>query len=120
MFKPSAVQPAANETTEPKAETASQVIKTETEQQSVKTEPLPEKEIQEKVEETQHTSAQNNQVQNSSTDIAQIWQGILQNIESIPSRMFFYNLSRPVELTPEGITISFAKDIFCQTSSRIL
>ena len=119
VFKPSAVQPAANETTEPKAETASQVIKTETEQQSVKTEPLPEKEIQEKVEETQHTSAQNNQVQNSSTDIAQIWQGILQNIESIPSRMFFYNLSRPVELTPEGITISFAKkDIFVKQAQE--
>lgn len=45
-------------------------------------------------------------------DIVAAWQGILQNIESIPSRMFFYNLSRPVELTPEGITIAFMKEIF--------
>ena len=49
------------------------------------------------------------------------WQGILQNIDSIPSRMFFYNLSKPVELTPEGITITFAKEIFvkqAQDSSK--
>ena len=45
-------------------------------------------------------------------DIATVWGGILQNITSIPSRMFFYNLSRPVELTPEGITIGFDKEIF--------
>lgn len=48
----------------------------------------------------------------SAADISTAWQGILQNIESIPSRMFFYNLSRPVELTPEGITIAFMKEIF--------
>lgn len=47
-----------------------------------------------------------------SSDLAEAWQGILQNIESIPSRMFFYNLSRPVELNNEGITIAFLKDIF--------
>ena len=28
-------------------------------------------------------------------DLASAWQGILQNIDSIPSRMFFYNLSKP-------------------------
>lgn len=48
----------------------------------------------------------------STADMSTAWQGILQNIESIPSRMFFYNLSRPVELTPEGITIAFMKEIF--------
>ena len=32
--------------------------------------------------------------------------------------MFFYNLSRPVELTPEGITISFAKDIFVKQAQE--
>ena len=26
--------------------------------------------------------------------------------------MFFYNLSRPLELSPEGITIGFGKEIF--------
>ena len=45
-------------------------------------------------------------------DVATVWSGILQNITSIPSRMFFYNLSRPLELTPDGITIGFGKEIF--------
>ena len=118
VFKPSAIQPAVDEKAESKADTVSDVIKTHTEPQSVKDEPIQAKETQEKIEETQHTISQNNQAQNSSTDIAQIWQGILQNIESIPSRMFFYNLSRPVELTPEGITISFAKDIFVKQAQE--
>ena len=118
VFKPSAIQPAVDEKAESKADTVSDVIKTHTEPQSVKDEPIQAKETQENVEETQHTISQNNQAQNSSTDIAQIWQGILQNIESIPSRMFFYNLSRPVELTPEGITISFAKDIFVKQAQE--
>ena len=118
VFKPSAIQPAVDEKAESKADTVSDVIKTHTEPQSVKDEPIQAKETQENVEETQHTISQNNQAQNSSTDITQIWQGILQNIESIPSRMFFYNLSRPVELTPEGITISFAKDIFVKQAQE--
>lgn len=118
VFKPSAIQPAVDEKTESKADTVSDVIKTHTEPQSLKDEPIQAKETQENVEETQHTISQNNQAQNSSTDIAQVWQGILQNIESIPSRMFFYNLSRPVELTPEGITISFAKDIFVKQAQE--
>ncbi len=118
VFKPSTIQPALDEKAESKADTVSDVIKTHTEPQSVKDEPIQAKETQENVEETQHTISQHNQAQNSSTDIAQIWQGILQNIESIPSRMFFYNLSRPVELTPEGITISFAKDIFVKQAQE--
>ena len=54
-------------------------------------------------------------------DIATAWQGILQNIESIPSRMFFSNLSRPLELTKDGITVAFLKEIFvkqAQDSSK--
>lgn len=50
--------------------------------------------------------------QHTGTDMAAVWSGILQNITSIPSRMFFYNLSRPLELTSEGITIAFGKEIF--------
>ena len=51
-------------------------------------------------------------------DIATSWQGILQNIESVPSRMFFYNLSRPISLTKEGIEIGFAKDIFVKQAKE--
>lgn len=51
-------------------------------------------------------------------DVATSWQGILQNIESVPSRMFFYNLSRPISLTKEGIEIGFAKDIFVKQAKE--
>ncbi len=53
-----------------------------------------------------------------SEDVATSWQGILQNIESVPSRMFFYNLSRPISLTKEGIEIGFAKDIFVKQAKE--
>lgn len=51
-------------------------------------------------------------------DLATSWQGILQNIDSIPSRMFFYNLSRPIELTAEGIKIGFLKEIFVKQAQE--
>lgn len=51
-------------------------------------------------------------------DITSAWQGILQNIESVPSRMFFYNLSRPISLTKEGIEIGFVKDIFVKQAKE--
>ena len=54
----------------------------------------------------------------ASVDITAAWQGILQNIESVPSRMFFYNLSRPVSLTAEGIEIAFMKDIFVKQAKE--
>jgi len=63
----------------------------------------------------QVVSAQNDGVV---ADIVQAWQGILQNIDSIPSRMFFYNLSRPIELTPEGIKIGFLKEIFVKQAQE--
>ena len=54
----------------------------------------------------------------NSADITTAWQGILQNIESMPSRMFFYNLSRPVSLTPEGVTVAFMKEIFVKQAQE--
>lgn len=51
-------------------------------------------------------------------DLATAWQGILQNIESVPSRMFFYNLSRPVFLSKQGIEIAFLKDIFVKQAKE--
>lgn len=51
-------------------------------------------------------------------DLASAWQGILQNIDSIPSRMFFYNLSKPIELTPQGVTIAFMKEIFVKQAQE--
>ena len=56
MFKPSAIQPAVDEKAESKADTVSDVIKTHTEPQSVKDEPIQAKETQENVEETLQTT----------------------------------------------------------------
>ena len=53
-----------------------------------------------------------------SGDMLSNWQGILQNIESVPSRMFFYNLSKPVEVTAEEITIVFGKEIFVRQAKE--
>lgn len=51
-------------------------------------------------------------------DLATAWQGLLQNIESVPSRMFFYNLSRPIALSKEQVTIAFMKDIFVKQAKE--
>lgn len=51
-------------------------------------------------------------------DISVMWGGILGNIESMPSRMFFHSLSRPVALSPEEIVISFAKEIFVKQAKE--
>ena len=56
--------------------------------------------------------------QTSPADTAEIWQGILHNIESVPSRMFFYNLSRPVSLSKEGIEIAFMKEVFVKQAKE--
>ena len=54
----------------------------------------------------------------SNDDIVSIWHSILQNIDSVPSRMFFYNLSRPVSLNKDGIEIAFMKDIFVKQAKE--
>ncbi len=51
-------------------------------------------------------------------DMSVMWGGILGNIESMPSRMFFYNLSRPVSISPEELVISFAKEIFVKQAKE--
>ncbi len=75
-------------------------------------------ETQEKLEEKTLEHPKQTVQTYSGEDLSAKWQGILQNIESIPSRMFFYNLSKPVELTTEGITISFAKEIFVKQAQE--
>lgn len=51
-------------------------------------------------------------------DMSVMWGGILGNIESMPSRMFFCNLSRPVSISPEELVISFAKEIFVKQAKE--
>lgn len=88
-------------------------VQPEPEQQSTEETEKPQQIAEKPSRPVQEAMSNSSQVVSSNTtDIAEAWQGILQNIESIPSRMFFYNLSRPVELTPAGITIAFMKEIF--------
>lgn len=46
------------------------------------------------------------------------WSDLLNNIESTPSRMFFNNLAKPMELSSEKIVIGFAKDIFIKQAKE--
>ena len=100
--------------TENKAKTEDKqtsILKTKQEiNETVIEEPNPEHSVEEK------TSP--NITNNESTDLSTAWQGILQNIESMPSRMFFYNLSRPVSLTKDQIIISFSKEIFVKQAKE--
>lgn len=52
------------------------------------------------------------------SDLSSVWTGILQNIESMPSRTFYMSLAKPIELTKEKLVISFAKDIFVKQSKE--
>lgn len=74
--------------------------------------PEPEETGEEKTPETPAATA------SADGDISVMWGGILGNIESMPSRMFFHSLSRPVALSPEEIVISFAKEIFVKQAKE--
>ena len=65
-----------------------------------------------------HQEEENAQIHAPSGDMFTNWQGVLQNIESVPSRMFFYNLSKPVSVTPEEMVIVFGKEIFVRQAKE--
>ncbi len=44
------------------------------------------------------------------------WEALLSNFSSLPSKMFFSNLSAPVLISPEKIVIGFTKDVFVKQS----
>ena len=47
---------------------------------------------------------------------AAYWDALLSNFSSLPSKMFFSNLSAPVLISPEKIVIGFTKDVFVKQS----
>lgn len=49
---------------------------------------------------------------NDNSDMQNLWVSILQSIESTPTRAFYSNLSRPVEINENQITIAFKKEMF--------
>ena len=48
----------------------------------------------------------------TANDINSEWKALVQYIESMPSKIFFQSLAKPVELSKDKIVITFAKDIF--------
>lgn len=50
--------------------------------------------------------------QTNSGNITENWKALLSGIESTPSRMFFFNLSKPVEISPDRIVITFIQESF--------
>lgn len=49
-----------------------------------------------------------------SSNILQNWKTLLENIESLPARMFFTNLAKPVEVNSKNIVITFNNDSFAK------
>jgi len=52
----------------------------------------------------------------SSENGLELWDSLLSNFSSLPSKMFFANLSCPVMITPDKVVIGFTKDIFVSQS----
>ena len=59
--------------------------------------------------------AQSVQVEQNSNG-RECWDALLCNFSSLPSKMFFANLSSPVQITPNKVVIGFTKDIFVKQS----
>lgn len=132
VFSAAAQKPAQVVNTAPAALSAAGIVKERPKPEMTEVKPEPQKieekpavaaaQPQDETSENIHPAAPTQQQEHSAepqsvpvaagADVATVWSGILQNITSIPSRMFFYNLSRPLELTPDGITIGFGKEIF--------
>lgn len=113
--QPSVIQPVQKiETETPKA------IQKEPEPVQIKqettTKPIENVEIKPKEVEQKETTIV--EQQESSSGLAGIWSSMLQNIESMPSRMFYMSLAKPIELTQEKIVIAFAKDIFVKQAKE--
>lgn len=53
-----------------------------------------------------------------SDDLKERWKTILTNIESIPSRMLFCNLAKPVEISKERIVITFNVESFIKQAKE--
>lgn len=124
VFNPPPVQaetitqaPKMQEPIEKKVEQNEQVQKPVVESVVEKTEVTEIKEFSEEPQPQPQKASQASPA-NGNADMATAWQGILQNIESVPSRMFFYNLSHPVSLTNEGVEIAFLKDIFVKQAKE--
>lgn len=56
--------------------------------------------------------------QGNDSDINNLWISILQSIESPPTRAFYSNLSRPIEINENQIIIAFKKEMFVKQAKE--
>lgn len=77
-----------------------------------------ESEIENRVEKPEKTFEQSNKIVSKTNDQNEIWKGILQKIESVPSKMFYMNLARPVSISEKKVVICFKKDIFVKQAKE--
>ncbi len=53
---------------------------------------------------------------NTVINLADSWKTLLENMESLPARTFFMNLSKPVEINSEKIVVTFKNESFIKQS----
>ncbi len=53
---------------------------------------------------------------NNETD--NLWVSIVQSIDSVPTRAFYMNLARPIEISEEKIVIAFTKEMFVKQAKE--
>ena len=82
--------------------------------------------VKEKVEEPKKVEPAVNTVQqkqaapaqNNDGDMNSLWVSIVQSIDSIPTKSFYSNLARPVEITKDKVVIAFSKEIFVKQAKE--
>lgn len=57
-------------------------------------------------------------ISQKNNDLHTTWVSILQNIESLPNKAFYSNLSRPVEITDNKVVIAFTKELFVKQAKE--
>lgn len=91
---------------EPKQE---KTITTQATETQAKNEPVIE-------QQTQEAPIIHSPTQQTNGASVEYWDALLSNFSSLPSKMFFSNLSCPITISPEKIIIGFTKDVFVKQS----
>ncbi|HIZ28515.1 MAG TPA: DNA polymerase III subunit gamma/tau [Candidatus Adamsella sp.] len=92
-------------------------------QEQISQEEAPQKPIHEHHQDSQTAEEKLEKQLNSahttiSGDLKERWKTILTNIESVPSRMLFCNLSKPVEINEDRIVITFKVESFIKQAKE--
>lgn len=91
-------------------------VRTVTQPKPIETErvaPFVQKEtFQEKVNEPAQTVSQPQAQPSGGNDMHSLWISILQSIDSVPTRAFYSNLAKPVEINENKVVVAFTKENF--------